>query len=123
MCICNDRQSTKVRSLRNYCLDLSFRRPSAQMALPRMRGIARAEGLEVDADTMERILAQVNFDLRQALHLLQVWHMKQKSLIGLDVKQAYVGSDPTQSRVRENPLTQSLTHSLTQSLYLCMICE
>jgi len=93
------------------------------MALPRMRGIARAEGLEVDADTMERILAQVNFDLRQALHLLQVWHMKQKSLVGLDVKQAYVGSDPTQSRVRENPLTQSLTHSLTQSLYLCMICE
>ena len=25
ICICNDRQSTKIRSLRNYCLELVFR--------------------------------------------------------------------------------------------------
>lgn len=25
ICICNDRNSTKIRTLRNYCLDLSFR--------------------------------------------------------------------------------------------------
>jgi replication factor C subunit 1 len=27
ICICNDRQSTKVKSLAGYCLDLKFRRP------------------------------------------------------------------------------------------------
>lgn len=26
ICICNDRQSSKVRSLRNYCLELQFRK-------------------------------------------------------------------------------------------------
>ena len=26
ICICNDRQSTKVRSLRSHCLELSYRK-------------------------------------------------------------------------------------------------
>lgn len=25
ICICNDKNSTKIKSLRNYCLELSFR--------------------------------------------------------------------------------------------------
>lgn len=30
ICICNDRQSTKVRSLANHCFDLRFHRPRAE---------------------------------------------------------------------------------------------
>lgn len=29
ICICNDRQSRKIRSLSNYCFDLQFQRPRA----------------------------------------------------------------------------------------------
>lgn len=30
ICICNDRQSQKIRSLANHCFDLRFNRPQAQ---------------------------------------------------------------------------------------------
>ena len=30
ICICNDRQSMKVRSLANYCFDLRFQRPRVE---------------------------------------------------------------------------------------------
>lgn len=45
VCICNDRQSQKVRSLANYCLDLRCSRPSAAMARSRIQDIARREGI------------------------------------------------------------------------------
>lgn len=30
ICICNDRQSPKIRSLANYCFDLRFQRPRVE---------------------------------------------------------------------------------------------
>ena len=30
ICICNDRQSRKIRSLANYCFDLRFQRPRVE---------------------------------------------------------------------------------------------
>jgi DNA polymerase III delta prime subunit len=53
-------------------LDLSFRKPTTNQAIPRIRGIARAEGLEIDPETLEKIIVQANFDLRQTMHVLQM---------------------------------------------------
>jgi replication factor C subunit 1 len=47
ICICNDRQSPKVRSLANNCYDLRVRRPTKTQIAMRLVEIAKCEGLQV----------------------------------------------------------------------------
>ncbi len=47
ICICNDRQSPKIRSLSNYCYDLRVRRPMKNQIASRLVQIAKLEGLTV----------------------------------------------------------------------------
>lgn len=73
ICICNDRSSQKVRSLANYCLDLRFRRPTAQQTVARLNAIAQREGLNLDHQALSQLANGVHGDVRQMLHLLQFW--------------------------------------------------
>jgi replication factor C subunit 1 len=73
ICICNDRQSTKVRSLRNYCKELQYKKPMWSQASTRLMVIAKLRNLHVDAATMERIFTACNGDIRQTLTMLQMW--------------------------------------------------
>ena len=47
ICICNDRQSPKVRSLASASYDLKVRRPTKTQIATRLVEIARKEGLQV----------------------------------------------------------------------------
>jgi replication factor C subunit 1 len=73
ICICNDRQSTKVRSLANHTLDLRFRRPQSTTIAKRMCDVARKEGLHVAPNAMEALIEQTGNDIRQVLNALQMW--------------------------------------------------
>lgn len=73
VCICNDRQSPKVRTLRNHCLDLTWRRPTAAQMAPRIASICKYEGLGIPNPDMHKICTAANGDVRQALNLLQMW--------------------------------------------------
>ena len=73
VCICNDRQSPKVKSLVNHCLDLRFRRPSALEVKGALKRVVQAEGYSLDDATLERIAEACNADIRQMLNLLQIW--------------------------------------------------
>ncbi|XP_022765613.1 replication factor C subunit 1 isoform X3 [Durio zibethinus] len=50
ICICNDRYSQKLKSLVNYCLLLSFRKPTKQQMAKRLMQVANAEGLQVNEE-------------------------------------------------------------------------
>lgn len=39
ICICNDRQSTKIRSLAGHCYDLKFHKPDKRMISQRIKQI------------------------------------------------------------------------------------
>lgn len=41
ICICNDRQSPKIRSLVNHCYDMKFRRPMDSQVESRLKSIAQ----------------------------------------------------------------------------------
>ena len=43
ICICNDKSSPKMKTLKNYCLDLEFRKPTTTQVLPRVLSVAQAE--------------------------------------------------------------------------------
>ncbi len=73
VCICNDRQSTKVKSLRNHCMELKYNKPNFGEVANRIRMIARAEKFELKDSDAERIVKTSNCDMRLAVNLLHTW--------------------------------------------------
>lgn len=43
ICICNDRQSTKIRSLAGHCYDIKFHKPDKRQIAKRLEKIIQAE--------------------------------------------------------------------------------
>uniref|UniRef100_A0A914PI50 Replication factor C subunit 1 n=1 Tax=Panagrolaimus davidi TaxID=227884 RepID=A0A914PI50_9BILA len=73
ICICNDRQSTKIRSLANHCFDLRFQRPNAQQIKGKLMSIKTKEKVQIPSDAMEQIIEASNQDLRQCIYSLQLY--------------------------------------------------
>lgn len=73
ICICNDRQSQKLKSLIPYCMDLKYRRPTKQVIAKRAVQVAATEGLSVEANAAEAISESCGNDVRQVLNCLQMW--------------------------------------------------
>jgi replication factor C subunit 1 len=73
ICICNDRQSTKMKSLLPYCMDLRYRRPTKSVIATRAVQIAKQEGLLVEQNAAEAIVESCGNDVRQVLNCLQMW--------------------------------------------------
>lgn len=73
ICICNDRQSQKIKSLVAYCMDLRFRRPTKSVIARRAISIAANEGLTVENNAAEAIAESCGNDIRQVLNCLQMW--------------------------------------------------
>ncbi|NWV99300.1 RFC1 factor, partial [Machaerirhynchus nigripectus] len=80
ICMCNDRNHPKIRSLVHYCLDLRFQRPRLEQIKGAMMSIAFKEGLKIPPPAMQEIILAANQDIRQVLHNLNMWCAKDKSL-------------------------------------------
>jgi len=76
ICICNDDRSQKLKSLRNYCLPLKFRRPSAAQVRPRIMEILRSEGMQVEENAFDVVVESTRGDIRQILNLMQMWRKR-----------------------------------------------
>ncbi|KAL0417536.1 UNVERIFIED_CONTAM: Replication factor C subunit [Sesamum radiatum] len=87
ICICNDRYSQKLKSLVNYCLLLSFRKPTKQQMAKRLAQIAKAEGLQVNEIALEELAERVNGDIRMALNQLQYMSLSMSVIKFDDIRQ------------------------------------
>ncbi|KZV39264.1 replication factor C subunit 1, partial [Dorcoceras hygrometricum] len=87
ICICNDRYSQKLKSLVNYCLLLSYRKPTKQQMAKRLSQIAKAEHLQVNEIALEELAERVNGDMRMALNQLQYMSLSSSVLNFDDIKQ------------------------------------
>ncbi|KAJ4826253.1 replication factor C subunit 1 [Turnera subulata] len=92
ICICNDRYSQKLKSLVNYCLLLSFRKPTKQQMGKRLMQIANAEGLQVNEIALEELAERSNGDMRMAVNQLQYMSLSMSVIKYDDVRQRLVGS-------------------------------
>jgi replication factor C subunit 1 len=79
ICICNDRQAQKIRSLVDYCLDLRFRRPTKTQLAKRAMEIAAREGLLVEPNAAEAIAESCGNDVRQVINALQMWNQSEST--------------------------------------------
>ncbi|CAH0479979.1 unnamed protein product [Peronospora belbahrii] len=75
ICICNDRQSQKVRSLANHSFDLRMRRPTKTQIGKRLMEIALKEGLHVEKNAIEEAVDRCGNDIRQLLTQMQRWRL------------------------------------------------
>ncbi|GLE00134.1 hypothetical protein PINS_up008861 [Pythium insidiosum] len=75
ICICNDRQSQKVRSLANHSFDLRMRRPTKQQISKRLMEIGQLEGLLVEKNAIEEAADRCGNDIRQLITQMQRWRM------------------------------------------------
>lgn len=92
VCICNDRYSQKLKSLVNYCLLLSFRKPTKQQMAKRLLQVANAEGLQVNEIALEELAERVNGDMRMALNQLQYMSLSMSVIKYDDVRQRLLSS-------------------------------
>ena len=80
VCICNDRQHQKIRSLSNYCYDLKFTKPRIEQIRGAMMSICFKEGLSLKPEALDEIIMGANQDVRQVLHHLSMLASDKKSL-------------------------------------------
>ena len=76
ICICNDRQSQKVKSLLPYCMDLRYRRPTKSVIARRAVQIGQQQGMRIETNAAEAIAESCGNDIRQVLNCLQMWSNK-----------------------------------------------
>ncbi|KAJ2098072.1 DNA replication factor C complex subunit Rfc1 [Coemansia sp. RSA 922] len=86
ICICNDRQSTKVRSLANYCKDMRFRRPTEQQMKARLNTIAFRENFKIEPNAITQLVQSTHNDIRQIINLLSSYMLNKSSMSYMDSK-------------------------------------
>ena len=72
ICICNDRQHQKIRSLANYCYDLKFAKPRVEQIRGAMLSVCFKEGIQIKPEALDEIIMGANQDVRQVLHHLSM---------------------------------------------------
>lgn len=70
ICMCNDRNHQKMRSLVNHCYDLRFARPQLGQIKGAMMSICFKESVKLAPGVLEEIIAATNNDIRQTLNHL-----------------------------------------------------
>lgn len=73
VCVCNDRQNSKVRSLAGHCLDLKYFKPFRNEVIIRLKRICEAEKVHPTPKVLEQIADNSNCDIRQAVMLLELY--------------------------------------------------
>ncbi|XP_018326325.1 replication factor C subunit 1 [Agrilus planipennis] len=80
ICMCNDRNHQKIRSLANYCFDLRFHRPRLEQIRAFLMTVCFRENLNVSPNALNEIITGAGMDIRQCLNNLAMWVAGEKSL-------------------------------------------
>ncbi|KAF9153747.1 hypothetical protein BG015_002720 [Linnemannia schmuckeri] len=80
ICICNDRQSPKVRSLVNSCFDMRFQRPQVNQVRSRLLSILHREGRQIPANVLDKLVSGSQSDIRQVLNMLSTWSLTKQTM-------------------------------------------
>lgn len=95
ICICNDRQSPKIRTLANHCLDIRFKAPNEREVMELLANVIGKEynanvWRSLDKSMFTSLITAAQGDIRQVLNHLQMWlaeiesHMTSKNESGKD---------------------------------------
>lgn len=80
ICMCNDRNHPKIRSLVNYCYDLRFSKPRLEQIKGAMMSVCFKEGVKIPPDALTQIINGTGMDVRQTLNNLSMWTASKQTL-------------------------------------------
>lgn len=80
ICMCNDRNHQKMRSLVNYCFDLRFSKPRLEQIKGAMMSVCFKEGVKIPPDALTQIINGTGMDIRQTLNNLSIWTAARQTL-------------------------------------------
>ncbi|KAJ8915620.1 hypothetical protein NQ315_003404 [Exocentrus adspersus] len=80
ICMCNDRNHQKMRSLVNYCFDLRFNKPRPEQIRGAMMSICFKEGVKISPNALSEIIQGTGCDIRQTLNHLSMWSAANKDI-------------------------------------------
>ena len=72
VCVCNDRNHQKIRSLSNYCFDLRFGRPRVEQIKASMMSICFKEKIQIKPEALTELIIGCGQDMRQVLNHLSM---------------------------------------------------
>ena len=81
--ICNDIYSPKLKALINYCYDIRFNRPDKRQIVFRLMDICQKEKIFVDMQTLNYIVDNFNFDIRQIINYLDLCSRTKRNISDL----------------------------------------
>ncbi|KAH0568935.1 hypothetical protein KQX54_021633 [Cotesia glomerata] len=70
ICICNDRNHPKMRTLANYTFDLRFQKPRLEQIRGAMKSLCCKENISISTENLDRLIQSTNFDIRQVINHL-----------------------------------------------------
>ncbi|CRG98656.1 replication factor C subunit 1, putative [Plasmodium relictum] len=86
ICICNDRQNNKMRTLANKCYDLKFTLPQKNSVVKRLLEICNKEKIMMEPNALELLWESTHGDMRQMLNTLQLLSKTYTRIQFLDLK-------------------------------------
>ncbi len=119
ICICNDRQNTKVRSLANHCYDLRFQKPRAETIKGAMMSVCFKEGIKIDPSSLMEMIVASGQDVRQVLHNLSLWGSGDKTLNAETAKESARNTQKHSKKV--SPLNSVLQLHVYVRMYICIL--
>lgn len=72
VCICNDRNNPKMRTLVNYTFDLRFTKPKLEQIRGAMMSLCFAEKIKIAKDDIDKIIEMSGYDIRQVINYLSM---------------------------------------------------
>ena len=79
ICICNDRQSQKIKTLANYTFDLRFQKPRLEQIRAAMMSICFKEDIKIKPDELTKIIQSTNQDIRQVINHISILSAKSQT--------------------------------------------
>ena len=73
ICICNDKQNQKLKTLVNYCYDLKFSKPDKRQIINKLMMICEKENLKFENNALELICESCKNDIRQCINFLELY--------------------------------------------------
>lgn len=101
ICICNDRQHVKIRSLANYCFDLRFYKPRLEQVRAALMSVCFKENVKITSELLDQIIVGCNYDIRQCMHNLSMWSSNNKMMTSNQKSQTDI--EKAMKDIRMNP--------------------
>ncbi|XP_052869207.1 replication factor C subunit 1 [Anopheles cruzii] len=103
ICMCNDRNHPKIRSLVNHCFDLRFSRPRVEQIKGAMMSICFKEGLTLAPGVLEEIISGTGGDVRQTLNHLALYSAGKSMTASLSLDSAKKQANASKKDIKIGP--------------------